>query len=473
MNLILQAIKSLFRKVEAKIPKRLSELVNDLRLSDFTNDLNLASPDWNQNDPKGEGYIENRPFYKEENIEELIFEGEVHLEDNGSYYFDPQIKIIEGTNYTVVFDGHVYDAVAYYDDTDGSQAMNVTTVSGDYLFITNSYMHFSSQSKNTIHYVKVFIGSLRVAKKIDAMFIPEDIRKMSTFNPSGNGSFSMNVSPDAVLGDCSHTEGSGNEASGFCSHAEGQRTEASGMYSHAEGQYATASGQSSHAEGNYTEASGNNSHAEGHGTIARAMSQSVSGEYNVPDDKYWSDKTTLTSSETICSYANRDNIYYCDGYTFDGSTGLYTLVPVAYGSVRKGPPNVSAYFIYGGESGATMYHSRVYSTGTSPSSNVYVQANSTKYTSALSATTRHKYVHIVGNGARADKRSNAHTLDWNGVPWYSGRPQFGGNAQDDGSQTVMANGDKELILTSSTEGSTKQFKISVDDSGTLTTVEVT
>ena len=83
-----------------------------------------------------------------------------------------------------------------------------------------------------------------------------------------------------------------------------------------------------------------------------------------------------------------------------------------------------------------------------------------------------KYAHIVGNGTTVSARSNAHTLDWNGVPWFKGRPQFGGTAMDNGSQTVMANGDKEIILTSSTAGSTKKFKITVDDSGTLTATEV-
>ena len=34
-------------------------------------------------------------------------------------------------------------------------------------------------------------------------------------------------------------------------------------------------------------------------------------------------------------------------------------------------------------------------------------------------------------------------------------------------------GKKELILASSTEGSTKQFRITVDDSGTLTATEIT
>ena len=87
--------------------------------------------------------------------------------------------------------------------------------------------------------------------------------------------------------------------------------------------------------------------------------------------------------------------------------------------------------------------------------------------------TANKYAHIVGNGASPTSRSNAHTLTWSGVPWYQGRPQFGGTAMDNGSQTVMANGDKEIILASSTANSTKKFKITVDDSGALTATEIT
>ena len=37
----------------------------------------------------------------------------------------------------------------------------------------------------------------------------------------------------------------------------------------------------------------------------------------------------------------------------------------------------------------------------------------------------------------------------------------------------IANGDKAIILTSSTLGSTKKFKITVDDNGTLSATEVT
>lgn len=81
-----------------------------------------------------------------------------------------------------------------------------------------------------------------------------------------------------------------------------------------------------------------------------------------------------------------------------------------------------------------------------------------------------KYAHIVGNGQTIKMRSNVHTLDWAGVPWYRSRPQFGGNAQDDGSQTVMANGDKRITL-KSPDG--KLYGITVSNDGTLTTTEVT
>lgn len=45
---------------------------------------------------------------------------------------------------------------------------------------------------------------------------------------------------------------------------------------------------------------------------------------------------------------------------------------------------------------------------------------------------RGKYVRIVGNGTDENNRSNAHTLDWEGVPWYAGdRVMLGGTGMDD------------------------------------------
>lgn len=63
------------------------------------------------------------------------------------------------------------------------------------------------------------------------------------------------------------------------------------------------------------------------------------------------------------------------------------------------------------------------------------------------------YAHIVGNGTSEDKRSNAHTLDWEGNGWFAGSVE--GTA---------------LILTSP---GGKRFKVTVSDSGSLTAAEIT
>lgn len=69
--------------------------------------------------------------------------------------------------------------------------------------------------------------------------------------------------------------------------------------------------------------------------------------------------------------------------------------------------------------------------------------------------TDNKYAHIVGNGTNTNARSNAHTLDWSGNAWYAGNIE--GTA---------------MIVKSSTSGSSKRFKITVDDSGTISATEV-
>ncbi len=200
-------------------------------------------------------------------------------------------------------------------------------------------------------------------------------------------------------------------AIGFNSHAEGTNTTASGDYSHAEGSDTTASNIGSHAEGILTTASGDHSHAEGNGTKA-------SGHYSHAEG----------GSTTASGYYS-----HAEGYITTAS-GYYS-------------------------------HAEGYNT-TASSDSQHVQG---KYNVGDS---QGKYAHIVGNGTTESSRSNAHTLDWNGVPWFRGRPQFGGTAQDQGSQTVIANGDKEIILASSTANSTKKFKITVDDSGTLAATEI-
>lgn len=69
--------------------------------------------------------------------------------------------------------------------------------------------------------------------------------------------------------------------------------------------------------------------------------------------------------------------------------------------------------------------------------------------------TEEKYAHIIGNGTDANTRSNAHTIDWQGNGWFAGDVE--GNS---------------MIVKSSTEGSNKRFKITVDDNGTISATEI-
>ena len=65
--------------------------------------------------------------------------------------------------------------------------------------------------------------------------------------------------------------------------------------------------------------------------------------------------------------------------------------------------------------------------------------------------TENKYAHIVGNGTSTAQRSNAHTLDWNGVAWFAGDVKVGGTGQDDpNAKTLQPQTDDRLETTDKT-----------------------
>lgn len=84
-------------------------------------------------------------------------------------------------------------------------------------------------------------------------------------------------------------------------------------------------------------------------------------------------------------------------------------------------------------------------------------------------------LHIVGNGTSL-KRSNAHTLDKSGNAWYAGDVYVGstsGTNRDAGSKKLATEAyvdDTKLVIASP---GGKKFKITVDDTGTLSATEVT
>ena len=171
----------------------------------------------------------------------------------------------------------------------------------------------------------------------------------------------------------------------YGSHAEGDNTIASGNGSHAEGRSTTASGLNSHAEGYGTIASGNYSHAEGSGTKASGMFSHAEG--------------STTTASGVNSHAEGD-------YTTASGTSSHA----------EG---------YGSKASSQFQH---------------VQG---KYN--IEDKVR-KYAHIVGNGAGDAKRSNAHTLDWQGNGWYAGKLSQEGTPTDDKDLATKKYVDDNILL---------------------------
>ena len=216
--------------------------------------------------------------------------------------------------------------------------------------------------------------------------------KMNKHNPVGTGSFSMGRKAGTIVGSDSHAEGYNTTASGNNSHAEGFSTAASGSDSHAEGYNTTASGSDSHAEGYNTKASGNYSHAEGSGTKASGISSHAEGGDTTASGHYSHAEGGGTTASGNSSHA-------------EGSTTTAS----------------------GGSSHAEGNNTRA------ASINQHVQG---KFNIVDDKGT---YAHIVGNGTNSSRKSNAHTLDWNGNAWFEGDIYVGstsGTDKDAGSKKL-------------------------------------
>ena len=171
----------------------------------------------------------------------------------------------------------------------------------------------------------------------------------------------------------------------------------------------TVIGDYSHAEGFFTTASGKYSHAEGYNTTASGEYSHAEGFFTTASGKYSHSEGYNTTASGESSHA--EGIFTTAARDYSHAEGCRTKACSSY------------------------------------------QHTQGKYNIEDSSNT---YAHIVGNGDSDTSRSNAHTLDWSGNAWFAG--------------TIEG---AALIVPSSTEGSTKKFKITVDDSGTLTATEVT
>ena len=281
-------------------------------------------------------------------------------------------------------------------------------------------------------------------------------------NPEFTGTFSLNRKPGSTIGTRSHTEGYLTTASSDSSHAEGLGTVASGVASHAEGNSSIASGDDSHAEGR-SNATGNDSHAEGSGNAkgnyshAEGTATIASGVASHAEGSTAKATNTQAHAEGTATVASGDSSH-AEG-TATAASGNSSH---AEGDRTTASGNYSHAEGRNTTSSGAYSHSEGWFT-VAQGLCQHVQGAYNVASGTQDNMTEEDYIHIVGNGESETARSNAHTLTYGGVPWYQGRPQFGGAAMNDGAQTVMGNGDKDISLASSTTDSTKQIKITVSD----------
>ena len=204
-----------------------------------------------------------------------------------------------------------------------------------------------------------------------------------------------------------------------------------GQWSIAEGSGTIAKGRASHAEGSMTQALADGTHTEGYQTKATGFWSHAEGEMTV-----------------VSSYASH-------------AEGSYCTLPD--GTKRYGTASGYASHIEGGGCHATSSCSHAEGLATTVSGaqshaegRYTIAAGGAQHVEGIAniEDAEGKYIHIAGNGSY-DARSNAYTLDWDGNAWYAG--------------TVEATG---IILKSSTPGSGKRFKITIDDDGVLSAAEI-
>ena len=265
----------------------------------------------------------------------------------------------------------------YYIEFLGSKKLCSLLINGEIGdFIICNIGNYSIEIHNNTFNISIYIEKINTSDTTDTftdlIIYEEEVKYLDNKYLETDLTLQNSISLGRIgdIGTGSSAIGYDVEASGYASHAEGSKTTASGDYSHAEGSTTTASGVNSHAEGDYTTASGMFSHAEGSKTTA-------SGDYSHAEG-------STTTASGVNSHAEGD---------YTTASGMF--------SHAEG---------YGSKASSQFQH---------------VQG---KYN--IEDKDR-KYAHIVGNGAGDAKRSNAHTLDWQGNAWYSGKVTTGAAPVED------------------------------------------
>lgn len=232
-------------------------------------------------------------------------------------------------------------------------------------------------------------------------------------------------------GEASHVEGNNNEASGKYSHAEGENTIASNETSHSEGYQTKATGQYAHAEGKAAVASGNASHAEGGSTVAAAYASHAEGDQTNAKKNGSHAEGYMTNAEAEASHSEGSETTASGSYSHAEGANTISSGNKSHAEGANTTAQGGASHAEGGYTKAMGHYS--HAEGYNTITNNDYQHVEGKYNIE---DTNNKYAHIIGNGS-SNKRSNAHTIDWNGNAWFAGKVTTGNTQEELATKTYV------------------------------------
>lgn len=208
MNLILQAIKSLFRKLNVAVEcaqKTASEALTKANML----------PDWNQNDETAPDYVKNRLAWTDDPKETVLIEEQtVPVGDDLNAQLECSCVLEVGKTYTVNFNEAQYECVAYSCDIDGLEEivfigdmrhMGLTGGNGEPFVICHVAGNTGLYVSETGDYTISISGETSKVHKIDEKYLPIsglefsgasviiDLAKIINFVPNDTASYETTV----------------------------------------------------------------------------------------------------------------------------------------------------------------------------------------------------------------------------------------------------------------------------------------
>ena len=405
----------------------------------------LFQPDWNQNDDTAPDYVKNRPFYIGYTEEKaLVEESAVTFEANRDIYMgrsQSTFSAIIGETYKISWDGTVYESACLnFQETISVGNLSIMGVGSDtgepFLIVIDDPIEIYTLDTAASHTISISGRTTQVVK-IDEKYLPDTVATKSDV--------------EVAQSTANNAQSTANNAQSTANNAQ---TRVNNAVSYAFSQKLTDE-QKQLARTNI-----------GAGT------SSFSGNYNDLTNKPLSlngliQSNTGTTQIDVLDYTTNGDTTICQTqYVFDTSSSIFKRL-------------LSTRIIGYRDNGYTV----VYDKNLRPDWKFFdnVQINDVVYYGVgigeNITTLKDKYL-FISNGGFIIIKDSAITME-NPIRYF--KIEYGGAAQSIPiaylsetfiSPAIQRVGD-DLILSSSTSGSTKKFKITVDDTGTLTATEVT